>query len=81
MRKIMIAMVLALCLLPAFGWSAEKGGGTLVWGRGGDSVLDSTRITPGYPSRLNAGPVTLSAMVPGTFFQSVFIRTSTEVSR
>jgi len=37
MRKLMIGLILALCILPALGWCAEKGGGTLVWGRGGDS--------------------------------------------
>jgi ABC-type transport system substrate-binding protein len=49
MRKLMIGLVLTLCLLPAFGWCAEKAsGGTLVWGRGGDSVsLDLAQATDG----------------------------------
>jgi peptide/nickel transport system substrate-binding protein len=50
MRKLMIGMALALCLLPALGGSAAKAasGGTLVWGRGGDSVsLDLAQATDG----------------------------------
>ena len=50
MRKFTIGMVLAFCLLPALGWSADKAaaGGTLVWGRGGDSVsLDLAQATDG----------------------------------
>ena len=50
MRKPMIGLILTLCLLPACGWCAEKAasGGTLVWGRGGDSVsLDLAQATDG----------------------------------
>ena len=49
MRKLVIGSILVLCLLPACGWSAEKAaGGTLIWGRGGDSVsLDLAQATDG----------------------------------
>jgi peptide/nickel transport system substrate-binding protein len=49
MRKLMIGLALAFCLLPAFGWCADKAAdGTLVWGRGGDSVsLDLAQATDG----------------------------------
>ncbi len=50
MRKLVMGLILALCGLPALGWCAEKAGsgGTLVWGRGGDSVsLDLAQATDG----------------------------------
>jgi peptide/nickel transport system substrate-binding protein len=50
MRKLMIGLALVLCLLPALGFGADKAatGGTLVWGRGGDSVsLDLAQATDG----------------------------------
>ena len=49
MRKLVIGSILVLCLLPACGWSADKAaGGTLIWGRGGDSVsLDLAQATDG----------------------------------
>ncbi len=49
MRKLVIGSILVLFLLPACGWCADKAaGGTLVWGRGGDSVsLDLAQATDG----------------------------------
>jgi peptide/nickel transport system substrate-binding protein len=50
MRKLVFGLILALCLVPALGWCAEKAatGGTLIWGRGGDSVsLDLAQATDG----------------------------------
>ncbi|HSO59470.1 MAG TPA: ABC transporter substrate-binding protein [Desulfobacterales bacterium] len=50
MRKLVPCLFLILCLLPALSFGAEKAatGGTLVWGRGGDSVsLDLAQATDG----------------------------------
>ena len=50
MRKLIFGLILALCLAPALGWCAAKAaaGGTLIWGRGGDSVsLDLAQATDG----------------------------------
>ena len=50
MRKLVPCVFLILCLLPACGWCADKAatGGTLIWGRGGDSVsLDLAQATDG----------------------------------
>jgi peptide/nickel transport system substrate-binding protein len=50
MRKLIFGLVVALSLVPAIGWCAEKAatGGTLIWGRGGDSVsLDLAQATDG----------------------------------
>ena len=50
MRKLVPCVFLILCLLPALSFGADKAatGGTLVWGRGGDSVsLDLAQATDG----------------------------------
>ena len=50
MRKLVSCVFLILCLLPALSFGADKAatGGTLVWGRGGDSVsLDLAQATDG----------------------------------
>ena len=50
MRKLVPCMFLILCLLPAvsFGAATPVTGGTLIWGRGGDSVsLDLAQATDG----------------------------------
>ena len=49
MRKLVLGLALALCLLPALAIGADPAtGGTLVWGRGGDSVsLDLAQATDG----------------------------------
>jgi len=50
MRKLVPCVFLILCLLPALGFGADTPvtGGTLIWGRGGDSVsLDLAQATDG----------------------------------
>lgn len=48
MRKLSIGIILALCLWPALAAGQAVTGGTLIWGRGGDSVsLDLANATDG----------------------------------
>ena len=49
MRKTVFSIALVLCLLPVLAAGADKpAGGTLIWGRGGDSVsLDLAQATDG----------------------------------
>jgi peptide/nickel transport system substrate-binding protein len=48
MRKTVFTITMALCLLPVLGLAADKAAGTLIWGRGGDSVsLDLAQATDG----------------------------------
>ena len=50
MRKLVSCVFLILCLLPALSFGADTPvtGGTLIWGRGGDSVsLDLAQATDG----------------------------------
>lgn len=50
MRKLVYGLILALLLAPVSGWCAgtAAAGGTLIWGRGGDSVsLDLAQATDG----------------------------------
>lgn len=48
MRKLTSVLILAVCMWPAFAAGQAVTGGTLIWGRGGDSVtLDLAQATDG----------------------------------